>query len=113
MNQLRKAVVVLDACVLFPAPIRDLLLHCAAVDLFQPKWTSVIHDEWKRNLLKTTFKAFLQPIDTLYKVTNPFVIFQEQLISSHLAVWNYGKCNRGKCHRTALTRLQMHRRISG
>lgn len=44
-------VAVLDACVLFPAPIRDLLLHIAAKDAFQPKWSAIIHDEWKRNLL--------------------------------------------------------------
>jgi predicted nucleic acid-binding protein len=44
-------VAVLDACVLYPAPIRDLLLHLAAQDLYTPKWTEIIHDEWMRNLL--------------------------------------------------------------
>ncbi len=51
MNQRTKLVVVLDACVLYPAPIRDFLLHLSTVDLFQPKWTSMIQEEWKRNLL--------------------------------------------------------------
>jgi len=41
---------VLDACVLYPAPIRDLLLHLAAEDLYSPKWSQRIHDEWIRNL---------------------------------------------------------------
>lgn len=45
-------VAVLDACVLYPAPIRDLLLHLAALGLYTPKWTEIIHDEWKRNLLQ-------------------------------------------------------------
>lgn len=43
--------VVLDACVLYPAPIRDLLLHLAAEDLYSPKWSKRIHEEWIRNLL--------------------------------------------------------------
>ena len=51
MNQRTKLVVVLDACVIYPAPIRDFLLHLSTVDLFQPKWTSMIQEEWKRNLL--------------------------------------------------------------
>lgn len=42
---------VLDACVLYPAPIRDLLLHLASFDLYTPKWTDRIHQEWKRNLI--------------------------------------------------------------
>jgi predicted nucleic acid-binding protein len=41
----------LDANVLYPAPIRDLLLHLANVHLFSPKWTELIHDEWIQNLL--------------------------------------------------------------
>lgn len=42
---------VLDACVLYPAPIRDLLLHLANAELYTPKWTDRIHDEWLRNLI--------------------------------------------------------------
>lgn len=46
-----KFVAVLDACVLYPAPIRDLLLHLAHFELYTPKWTAHIQDEWTRNLL--------------------------------------------------------------
>lgn len=42
---------VLDACVLFPAPLRDLLMELAVRDLFRARWTDEIHDEWVRNLL--------------------------------------------------------------
>lgn len=45
-------VVVLDACVLYPAPLRDLLLRLATTGLFAAKWTDEIHDEWSRNLIK-------------------------------------------------------------
>lgn len=41
-----------DACVLYPAPLRDLLLRLAGTDLFRARWTDRIHDEWIENLLK-------------------------------------------------------------
>ena len=41
-----------DACVLYPAPLRDLLLQLAVSDLFRARWTYSIHDEWQRNVLK-------------------------------------------------------------
>lgn len=40
-----------DACVLYPAPLRDLLLQLALSDLYRAHWSSDIHDEWIRNLL--------------------------------------------------------------
>jgi predicted nucleic acid-binding protein len=41
-----------DACVLYPAPLRDLLMHLALTELFRAKWTEVIHDEWIRSVLE-------------------------------------------------------------
>lgn len=41
-----------DACVLYPAPLRDLLMHVAVTDLFHARWTDAIHDEWTKNVLK-------------------------------------------------------------
>lgn len=43
--------VIYDACVLYPAPIRDLLMEIAISDLVAAKWTEAIHDEWTRNLV--------------------------------------------------------------
>ena len=40
-----------DACVLYPAPLRDLLMHLARTGAFRARWTDRIHDEWIRNLL--------------------------------------------------------------
>ncbi len=45
------AIVVYDACVLYAAPLRDLLMQLALSDLFQARWTDQIHDEWTRNVL--------------------------------------------------------------
>ena len=44
-------IVLYDACVLYPAPLRDLLMQLALLDLFQARWTDQIHDEWTRNVL--------------------------------------------------------------
>lgn len=42
----------LDANVLYPAPVRDLLLSLAEGQLFKPFWTEKIQLEWSRNLLE-------------------------------------------------------------
>ncbi len=42
--------VIYDACVLYPAPLRDLLMQLALAELFQARWTAKIHDEWMRNV---------------------------------------------------------------
>jgi predicted nucleic acid-binding protein len=44
-------IALLDACVLYPAPLRDLLMHLAVADLFRATWTEAIHDEWIRSVL--------------------------------------------------------------
>jgi predicted nucleic acid-binding protein len=43
---------VYDACVLYPAPLRDLLMELALTDLFRARWSEEIHKEWIRNVLK-------------------------------------------------------------
>lgn len=47
-------VVVLDACVLFPASLRDTLLRAAQADLYQLQLTEEILEEVRRNLVKRT-----------------------------------------------------------
>lgn len=46
-----KYTVVLDACVLFPAKLRNLLLCLAERGAFHARWTQDIQNEWVRNLL--------------------------------------------------------------
>ena len=43
-------IVVLDACVLYKANIRDLLLRIAKNELYQPKWSNTICEEVRKNL---------------------------------------------------------------
>lgn len=42
---------VYDACVLYPAPLRDFLMWLGLSGRFRARWSAQIHDEWKRNLL--------------------------------------------------------------
>jgi hypothetical protein len=39
---------VYDACVLYPAQLRNLLMWLATSELVRARWTHEIHDEWTR-----------------------------------------------------------------
>jgi hypothetical protein len=41
-----------DANVLYPAPLRDVLMQLAVTDLFRAKWSADIHREWIEALLR-------------------------------------------------------------
>ena len=45
-------IVLYDACVLYPAPLRSFLMFLALTELFQARWTDEIHEEWMRNVQK-------------------------------------------------------------
>lgn len=51
MADTNRLVALLDANVLYPAPLRDFLLRLAQAELYIPKWSTEIHEEWIRNLL--------------------------------------------------------------
>jgi len=44
--------VIYDACVLYPAPLRDFLMRLALSGLFAARWSDDIQNEWARNLLE-------------------------------------------------------------
>lgn len=44
--------VLYDANVLYPAPLRDILMQLAITGLYRAKWTNRIHEEWIRNVIK-------------------------------------------------------------
>ncbi|MCX6382077.1 MAG: PIN domain-containing protein [Armatimonadetes bacterium] len=46
-----KPFALLDACLLYSATMRDLLMRLTIRLAFQPKWTERIHTEWIENLL--------------------------------------------------------------
>ena len=44
------AIVVFDACVLYPFHLRNVVVQIAADRLIDARWTKEIHNEWMRNL---------------------------------------------------------------
>jgi predicted nucleic acid-binding protein len=42
---------ILDACVLYSAPLRDLHVELASRNVYRGRWSGHIHDEWSRNLV--------------------------------------------------------------
>jgi len=44
--------VMLDACVLYPTVMREVLLGCAAAGLYEPRWSARILEEWARAAAK-------------------------------------------------------------
>jgi predicted nucleic acid-binding protein len=44
--------IVYDANVLYPAPLRDLLMYLAVTDLFAARWSKDIHEEWITGVLR-------------------------------------------------------------
>ncbi len=43
---------IIDACILYSAPLRDLIVRLAQAGLLNARWTDDLHDEWMRNVLK-------------------------------------------------------------
>lgn len=63
----------LDACVLYPAPLRDFLMHLAVLDAFKARWTNQIHDEWTRNVLKKRPDLKAEQLQRTCKLMNTHV----------------------------------------
>ncbi|MBV7538503.1 PIN domain-containing protein [Duganella sp. sic0402] len=80
-------IAVLDACVLYPAPLRDLLLSLAAEDLYRARWTEMIQNEWITAVLshrQDLQAAALHRTATLMNraIENSLVLHYEHLIDS-------------------------------
>ena len=63
-----------DACVLYPAPLRDLLMHLAMTDLFHARWTDQIHDEWIRNVLANRSDLKREQLERTRRLMNAHVL---------------------------------------
>jgi hypothetical protein len=66
--------ILLDACVLYPAPLRDLLIELATKGMFRGRWTNKIHDEWIRNLLKNRPDLTKDQLERTRKLMNERVL---------------------------------------
>lgn len=65
--------VVYDACVLYPAPLRDFFMWLALTKLFKARWTDEIHDEWIRNLLQNRSDLTLEQLTRTKNLMNAHV----------------------------------------
>ena len=50
----------LDASVLYPATLRNLLMHFAVAGVFQARWTDKVQDEWTAALLRDRVRVPLK-----------------------------------------------------
>ncbi|SDL36170.1 PIN domain-containing protein [Paracoccus chinensis] len=78
--------VVLDANVLYPFRVRDILLQFAMDGLFRARWTDTILEEWQRTLInnRPEFEASVrQQLEILHsRFPESFVIGYEPLIGA-------------------------------
>ncbi len=75
---------VFDACVLYPAPLRDFLMWLALSGRFRARWTDLIHDEWVRNLLKN--RPELDPANLQRTVECMNAAVPDALVTDHEAL---------------------------
>ncbi len=65
--------VVFDACVLYPATLRNILLQLATTGLFRARWSDSIHEEWTRNLAQNRQDISLKKLEHLRDLINKAV----------------------------------------
>jgi hypothetical protein len=65
--------VLYDACVLYPAPLRDLLLRLALTDLSRARWSEAIHEEWIRAVLRNRPDLSRQQLERTRALMNAHV----------------------------------------
>jgi hypothetical protein len=53
---------VLDSCVLYPPGLRNLFLWLAVEEVYFPRWTEAIHEEWIRNALENDARKNHPPL---------------------------------------------------
>lgn len=69
-----KQTILYDACVLYPAPLRDFLMELAITGLFKARWTDQIHQEWIRNVLKNRSDLTLDKLTRTKQMMNACVL---------------------------------------
>ena len=66
-------IAVLEACVLYPPSLRDLLMWLASSRVYAPRFTEEIHTEWTRNVLADSRGATFAQIDRTRRLMNQVV----------------------------------------
>lgn len=66
--------VLYDANILYPAPLRDVLMQLASTGLYRAKWSSRIHEEWIRNVLKNRPDFSREQLEKIRDLMNTSVL---------------------------------------
>lgn len=65
---------ILDACVLYPFALRDVLIQLATTNLFRARWTAHIHAEWKAAIQRNFPAVSPASLDTLSALMDAAVL---------------------------------------
>ena len=76
-----------DSCVLYPAPLRDLLVRLGGTGLFRARWTNQIHDEWIRNLLENRTDLSRERLERTRDLMNDNIF--DSLVVSYVKFYTY------------------------
>lgn len=76
--------VVYDACVLYPAPLRDLLMRLALTDLYRARWSNQIHEEWITAVLRNRTDLTRQQLERTRSLMNSHV--RDALVEGYQAL---------------------------
>ena len=80
-TEVNRFTVVYDACVLYPAPLRDLLMRLALTDLYRARWSDEIHDEWITAVLRNRPDLSRQQLERTRTLMNAHV--RDALVDGH------------------------------
>jgi len=76
-------IAVLDACVLYPPALRDLLMWLAVVKAYEPRWSDQIHSERMRSVLADRPDITVDQLNRTRRLMD--AIAPESLVSGHEA----------------------------
>lgn len=80
-TEVNRFTVVYDACVLYPAPLRDLLMRLALTDLYRARWSDEIHDEWITAVLRNRPDLSREQLERTRSLMNAHV--RDALVDGH------------------------------
>ena len=83
-TEVNRFTVLYDACVLYPAPLRDLLLRLALTDLYRARWSDAIHEEWIRAVLRNRPDLSRQQLERTRALMNAHV--RDALVDGYQAL---------------------------
>lgn len=90
-------IAVLDACVLYPPSLRDLLMWLATVLIYEPRLTEEIHSEWISNVLIDNSRVTPAHLDRTRQLMNQVaahcVVSGYELLIPTLSLPDSGDCH--------------------